>query len=227
LDQTPDIIEQFVAERVPAAAMDLLWANGWRHFGSYFFRYSIQWDEATASNQLIQPLRVPVFDFEPSKSQRRVLKRNLDIRWEIEPAHASPEVQSLFQSHKSRFSSNVPESLFNFISESDPGGIPCPCLEFRAFLGAQLVAVSFMSIGETSTSGIYGIFDPTETSRSLGILTLLKEIEFTRSTNRHYYYPGYSTREPSAYDYKKRLAPAEYFDWFNERWMPVAIKVPG
>lgn len=227
MDQTPDIIEQFVAERVPPAVMDLLWANGWRHFGSYFFRYSFQWDEATASNQLIQPLRVPALDFEPSKSQRRVLRRNLDIRWEIEPTKASPEVQSLFQSHKSRFSSNVPESLFSFLSESDPAGIPCSCLEFRAFLGAQLVAVSFMSVGETSTSGIYGIFDPKETSRSLGILTLLKEIEFTRTSNRHYYYPGYSTREPSAYDYKKRLSPAEFFDWSTGRWMPATIEKPS
>jgi arginyl-tRNA--protein-N-Asp/Glu arginylyltransferase len=223
LDQSPDILEQFEADHVPPAVMDFLWANGWRNFGSTFFRYSLQWDELTASHQLIQPLRIPATEFALSKNQRRVLKRNRNIRWEIEPATVSPVVQSLFQSHKSRFSSNVPESIFCFLSESDPASIPCPCLEFRAFLGERLVAVSFMAVGENSTSGVYGIFDPTEASRSLGILTLLKEIEFTRSTQRQHYYPGYSTREPSAYDYKKRLSPAEFFDWTSGTWKPITL----
>jgi hypothetical protein len=55
---TPDILDQFMADAVPGVAMDMLWAQGFRHFGSYFFRYSLQWDAESASHQTIQPLRL-------------------------------------------------------------------------------------------------------------------------------------------------------------------------
>ncbi|HHO56191.1 MAG TPA: hypothetical protein ENK21_07350, partial [Trueperaceae bacterium] len=32
--------QYFYEDKVPAFFMDILWAKGWRHFGSYFYRYS-------------------------------------------------------------------------------------------------------------------------------------------------------------------------------------------
>ena len=68
------INEYFVAGSVDASDMDLLWAQGWRHFGTYFFRYSIAEHEGTLCH--VQPLRLKLADFVPSRSQRRGLKRN-------------------------------------------------------------------------------------------------------------------------------------------------------
>ena len=221
VNDTPDILDQFMADSVPGVAMDMLWAQGFRHFGSYFFRYSLQWDADTASHLTIQPLRLDARVFKPSKNQRRVLSRNQDVQWQIGPAEVSADVQALFHRHKSRFKNNIPSSIFDFISPDGPAEIPCPCLEFRAFVGDALIAVSYLSIGTDSTSGIYGLFDPDHSDRSLGTLTLLKEIEHTSSLGHTFYYPGYSTREPSAYDYKKRLAPLEYFVWTSGLWLPL------
>jgi arginine-tRNA-protein transferase len=82
-----------------------------------------------------------------------------------------------------------------------------------------LLGVTFLDIGEFSTSAIYAIFDPAETKRSLGILMILHSIEFSRKRNCRYYYPGYAYQEPFAYDYKKRLGALEYLDW-NNGWCP-------
>ena len=54
---TPAFDEAFICDSVPAEIMDRLWAAGWRHFGSYFFRYSTQPAE-DGSPQTITPLRI-------------------------------------------------------------------------------------------------------------------------------------------------------------------------
>ena len=81
----------------------------------------------------------------------------------------------------------------------------------------ELLAASFFDVGRTSVSSIYGIFDPEERTRSLGIFTMLKEIEFTRETGRTLYYHGYAYEGESYYDYKKRFGAIEVFDW-NGNW---------
>ena len=165
---------------------------------------------------MIQPLRVEVHGFIPTKSQRRVLRRNADLRCEWSPAVISPEVQTMFDHHKLRFTENVPESLSVFFS-ADPAKVPCECLSLRVWSGERLVAVSFLDIGQRATSSVYGIFEPEESARSLGVFTMLKEIEWTQSHGRLFYYPGYATREPSHYDYKKQFAGMQYLDW-EEGW---------
>jgi arginine-tRNA-protein transferase len=62
------------------------------------------------------------------------------------------------------------------------------------------------------------MFEPAQSWRSLGIYTMLREIEFTQARSCRYYYPGYATREPSAYDYKKQLRGLEMLDWESGLW---------
>jgi arginyl-tRNA--protein-N-Asp/Glu arginylyltransferase len=211
----PFINEFFHAPEVSAAQMDEFWSQGWRHFGVEFFRYSAM-PTSTGAWHVIQPLRVEVHGFIPTKSQRRVLRRNADLRCEWSPAVISPEVQTMFDHHKLRFTENVPESLSVFFS-ADPAKVPCECLSLRVWSGERLVAVSFLDIGQRATSSVYGIFEPEESARSLGVFTMLKEIEWTQSHGRLFYYPGYATREPSHYDYKKQFAGMQYLDW-EEGW---------
>ena len=64
--------------RATPAEMDELWAEGWRHFGTQFFRYASSWHGGQQVRVL--PLRIDLRNFLPSRSQRRVLKRNADVR---------------------------------------------------------------------------------------------------------------------------------------------------
>ena len=201
--------------------MDALWASGWRHFGSRFFRFNIQFDDVTDALQHIEPLRIDLAAFSHSKSQRRVLTRNRDLRWEIIPARADADVRDMFERHKTRFASNPPAHIIDYLHAGSTATRPCECLEFRALLDDRLVAASFLAVGETSVSSIYGVFDPEFSRRSPGTLTMLKEIEHSQTRGCRYYYPGYATRESSAYDYKKRFAALESLDWVSGEWRPV------
>ena len=67
----PLIFEEGQLAAADPALMDVLWANGWRHFGSRFFRYSVSVAE-DGSWQRILPLRIDLAEFRLSKSQRRI-----------------------------------------------------------------------------------------------------------------------------------------------------------
>ncbi|HEX3101237.1 MAG TPA: hypothetical protein VHQ01_05575 [Pyrinomonadaceae bacterium] len=220
---TPDtdlvfINEEFHAEAVTPAQVDLLLADGWRHFGTNFFRYSlgVYRDEI----RRVMPLRIRVADFALSKSQRRVLRKNQDLQVEIRPIAITAESEELFHRHKERFDHGIPASIFEFISR-EPATVPCEALEIAVHHEGKLIASSFFDVGATSISSIYGTFDPTETNRSLGIFTILKEIEFALENGKEYYYPGYAYEGESFYDYKKRFAATEAFDW-NGNWTPLS-----
>lgn len=204
------INEAFIAERVSPASLDELLADGWRHFGTRFQRYNLNLYEGGVRRVI--PLRIRLSDFRLSKSQRRVLRRNADLETEIRPIEITGDTHELFAWHKRRFRSDVPESVYTFLSD-DPANVPTPGLEVRVRRGSQLLAASFFDVGRTSISSVYGIHFPLETSRSLGVFTMLKEIEFAIETGRQFYYHGYCFEGPSFYDYKKRFVGLEAFDW--------------
>ncbi len=205
------INEAFDADSATATQLDALLAEGWRHFGTHFFRYSLNLHNDEIVRVL--PLRIRLSDFELSRSQRRILKRNEDLTLDIVPAAVDDEVHELFRRHRRRFEHNVPDSIYDFLSR-EPATMPTECRQITARDGSdRLLAVSFFDVGETSTSAIYGCFDPDETHRSLGILTMLKVIEHSLDSARQFYYHGYAYDVRSFYDYKKRFSGVEQFNW--------------
>ena len=206
------INEEFHADHVLPEQMDSLLEKGWRHFGTHFFRYNVGFlrDEL----RFVLPLRIRLADFTFSKSHRRILRRNEDLNVEIRPIAVDGEAEGLFHRHKTRFDHGVPESIYNFLS-GQPAESPCEAKEVRVTHVDRLLAVSYFDIGRISTSGIYAMFEPTITTRGLGIFTMLKEIEYSIETGCEFYYQGYAYDGPSFYDYKKRFRAAEAFDWRN------------
>ena len=213
----PWINESFSVAQLAPAQMDALWARGWRHFGKDFYRYSV----SLAENELdwIVPLRLAPAAFAPGKTQRRVLRANADVRWELRNASLSPEACELVERHKLRFTRDVPVSLAVFLGE-DPGAAPCQCIEFRCLIGNRLIAISFLDIGATSVSSVYAAFDPMMSQRSLGTLTMLHEIQWSAERGMQHFYPGYTTLGTGIYDYKKRLRPLQGYDWAKDEWKP-------
>ena len=199
--------------------MDQVWASGWRHLGRHFFRYSTQ-PASDGSLQTITPLRIDLASCTFTKSQRRVLNKNYDLRSEIVPAAIDGELRALFQRHKQRFASNIPDTLETFLGP-DPALGPCECHMLRVFDGTRLIAASFFDLGQQAASSIYGLFEPECAQRSLGIFTFLLEIQHCRDAGLRWLYPGYATKEPSVYDYKKQFRSTEYLDWSAAAWLPI------
>jgi leucyl-tRNA---protein transferase len=211
------INEQFHAERVSPRQMDKLLADGWRHFGTEFFRYNLGIHEFAIRRVI--PLRIRLADFVFSKSQRRNLRKNSDLKTEVRPIAITPEAETLFQKHKQRFKFGIPDSIYDFLSP-EPATAPCKAMEVCVTDGGRLIAASYFDIGKLSTSSIYAMFDPSESARGLGIFTILKEIEFARERGMEFLYLGYCYEGNSFYDYKKRFCATEKFDW-NDLWEPV------
>ena len=196
--------------------MDQFWAEGWRHFGIFFFRYrnAVHGDKIFS----VLPLRLDISRFAITRSLKRVLGINRDTKTLLRPAFVDKPKQALFLKHRLRFKDNVPTSLDNFMSPL-PDSVPCRNLELCIYLGKKLLGVTFLDLGETATSAVYAMFDPAEAKRSLGILMMLRSIEFTREQGFRHYYPGYAYNESFTYDYKKRFTGLEYLDW-KLGWKP-------
>jgi arginyl-tRNA--protein-N-Asp/Glu arginylyltransferase len=201
--------------------MDEFWAAGWRHFGPFFFRrYFMEYGEELKS---VQPLRFDLDEFRLSKSQRRVLRRNGDLRLRIGPTVINDALRAMFAAHVQRFTFNVPPSLESFLGVQ-PDTVPCENVTLALYRGEHLIAASFLDLGKEAASSIYGIFDPAESRRSLGILTMLKEIGYARQRGCRYYYPGYACHESSPYDYKKQFFGMEWYDW-QGGWHPLERQI--
>lgn len=202
--------------QVTPAQLDHLLANGWRHFGTEFFRYSLAVDQGAIRR--VMPLRIRLANFVLSRSQRRILARNRDTELRISPAAIDPVVEDLFARHKNRFTDNVPDSIYDFMSPQ-PATVPCRNDQLVVCQAGRVIAVGFLDLGQQAASAVYALFDPDQSSRSLGIYLILRGIDYAKELGLQYYYPGYAYVEPSFYDYKKRFSGLEYFDW-QAGWKP-------
>jgi leucyl-tRNA---protein transferase len=206
----PVLDEHFVSWAQTPEQMDGLWERGWRHFGPIFYRYK---EALTASGlRHVLPLRIDVDAFTPSKSQRRVLRKNSDIEIRVKQAQLDEERQRLFDLHKRRFAENVPNSLEDFLGPAPQAG-PCLTVEVGGYLQGKLVAASYLDVGMNSVSSVYAFFHPDHDRRCLGTATMMWEIIVARRSKKHWHYPGYCYIEPSGYDYKRRFHPMQCYDW--------------
>lgn len=215
-DRFEIINEEFFAGRVRPEEFDQLLADAWRHFGTHFFRYNYGIYEGEVRH--VWPLRIRIADFALSKSQRRVLSRNSDLDIAISPTRVTAEIEELFHRHKARFASGTPNTIYDFISPQ-PADVPVQGLSVLVRQGEKLIAASFFDVGHRAISSIYGIFDPDIRTRSLGILTMLIELEYARDNDFDFYYHGYAYEGESFYDYKKRFSALERYDWAGN-WNP-------
>lgn len=214
------INEEFYSSEVSPQQMDVLLEDGWRHFGIYFFRYNFGFYDAEIRSVL--PLRIRLADFHVTKSQRRIFRKNQDLQIVIRPAEITAEKEDLFDRHKLRFKRDIPDSIYYFLSRN-PANTPGETLEICVYRDKELLAASFFDGGERAISSIYAIFAPEEASRSLGIFTLLLEIDWAKKHRKDFLYLGYAYEGNSFYDYKKRFSALERFDW-NADWEGFAEK---
>lgn len=211
----------FASWSVPAPVIDDLWAGAWWYLGTTFFRQSVlHWRGEIAP---LLHLRLRLDQFTPSESQRRVWRRNADLRVARRPAAVDDERRDLFDRHKERFTESVPNALDDFVGP-DPSFIPVPAVEFNVYQGDTLIAVSYLARGERSVASLYGFFEPAYASRSLGLFTMLQEIRYAREVGCDLYYPGYALAKASSMDYKKRFHGLEAYEW-NRGWRPYSRMV--
>ena len=158
-------------------------------------------------------LRVLVRDFSPSRSQKRILSRNQDLKINLCPAIATKEQHDLFLRYMAARHKNgeMSEMSWDSYREMIEGSsVQTQIIELRDdksdLLGACLT--DFLADG---LSAVYSFFDPDLPRRSLGTFMVLRLLEEAKRRGLLHVYLGFWIRECRKMSYKTQFTPSEIF----------------
>lgn len=151
---------------------------------------------------------MPIADFEPSRSQRRVWRRNADLEVLAGPPVANRERLALFNRHKlERELAEEPTPLEHYRN-----WLTTTCtrtVETRYLLDGKIIAVGILDLGARDASSVYFYFDPDHAERGLGTFSVLAEIAWLRGQGYRHYYLGLYVAGCERLNYKTRYLPHE------------------
>jgi arginyl-tRNA--protein-N-Asp/Glu arginylyltransferase len=189
-------------------------SRGWRRFGYDFFR------PACPSCLRCRSLRVCVDEFQPSKSHRRILQKNANLRLVIQSPTASEQHLKLFNEyHASMHEARgwaVRHVGRDEYMEAFVGGGAGFAREFLYYDGDRLVGLGLVDILPNSVSSIYFVHDPAYRKRALGIYSMLTELNFARERGLQFNYMGYWIPECQSMAYKSQYQPHDILIGFPE-----------
>ena len=186
--------------------------RGWRRFGKYFFYPICHGCNACKS------LRIHVDAFSPSKSQRRVIRKNKKTSIAIQRPSLSKEHIALYNRYHAWKSAkdqwrhreiSQKEYFENFVDGAHDFG-----REVLYYAEEKLVGVDLIDIVNDGISAIYFYYDPDYADLSLGTYSLLYQIELAKQMNLPYIYLGYWVDGCQAFAYKKNFKPLDLLDGF-------------
>ncbi len=179
---------------------------GFRRSGQYLYR------PACPGCDSCVPMRIPVADFRPRRSQRRCLARNRDLKVRVvEPGFREEHFRLYRRYIRSRHPGGGmddpdPERYVSFLTS------PWSDTRFHEFrLGTRLMAVAVVDHMEQGISAVYTYFEPDVPERGLGIYAILRQIEAARCDGHPWVYLGYWIPECDKMRYKEQFRPFEVY----------------
>ena len=202
----------FLAEELEPERYHDLMDRGFRRTGDLFYA-----PDCPTCRRCV-PLRVPVATFAPSRSQRRVLRKNGDVHVTVRRPIFSPHVYELYRRYvQHQHPATPPDDSMEQFRESLYANV-VDTLEVLYTIGDQLAAVSLLDVCSRSVSAVYHFFDPMFARRSLGVFSALAEIEWTANATIPHYYLGYWVEGAPAMQYKANYRPHELLH--DGHWRP-------
>ncbi|MDN3526095.1 arginyltransferase [Halomonas sabkhae] len=188
---------------------DALTLLGFRRSGQHLYRPHCENCSACVS------VRVPVEEFSPSRTQRKLRTRNADLSEHVRPATFDAEHYSLYAHYirtRHRDGDMYPPSYDQYRTFLNLDQDYARLLELR--LGDRLLAVSAFDQLQHGLSAIYTFFDPASQfdRRSLGTYAVLCLIERARRLGLPHVYLGYWIQESRKMAYKQNFRPLERLD---------------
>lgn len=194
-------------DRCTPEAYQSMLERGWRRFGKVFFR------PVCARCTACRSLRLDVDVFRPSRSMRRTLKRNEDLRTEVHPAGMTLDHLDLYLRYHQDMSTRKgwrekqvsPSEYFqSFVEGAGSFG-----QEIRYLDDERLVGVALVDVLPNALSAVYCYYEPSQRHRSLGVFSVLKQVELARHLGRQHVYLGYWIADNASMRYKARYRPHE------------------
>jgi len=166
------------------------------------------------------PVRVPVDEFKPNRSQRRNRTLNKDIHINVKDAVFDREHYNLYRKYmKGRHAGggmdNDEANSYETLISADWS--LSKLLEFR--LENQLMMVAVIDCFDDGVSAVYTFFDPDYSYRGLGVFGVLSEIDYVLSLKLDWLYLGYWNPKTNKMSYKSNYQPMEFFDGQEWQWL--------
>ena len=177
--------------------------QGFRRSGNYLYRPGCEHCHACI------PVRIPVDNFGPGRSQRRTWQRNQDLSAQLRPTEFVEEHFDLYQRYMNW---RHPHGSMDKPSAADyaaflTGHEATFFVEFR--LHGQLAGVAVVDALEDAFSAVYTFYAPDLPQRSLGTFAILWQIAEARRRRLRWLYLGYWVAESQKMAYKSRFHPFE------------------
>jgi len=181
--------------------------RGWRRFGMTFFR------PACPACSKCRSIRVDVASFRPSRSQRRALKRNREVKLSVGRPKVDDEVLDLHDAYHHYMAElrdwpGTPTTRSGYV-ESFIEGAGSFAREFRYSEGGRLIGVGYVDLLPSAMSSVYFFHAPEWRSRSPGTYSALMELAIARNLGLPWHYLGYWIPENQSMAYKSRFKPHE------------------
>jgi len=209
------LVETAHIDRITGSRYDRLLASGWFRSREIIYRSDlICMDERVSS---VRHIRYDLNELEIKKRHKKLLSKN-DKRFSVRVSSVviTSDTERLYHFQTKRFKgfihSHVEEVVFPFSTKEGNG-----TLQLDVYDNENLVASSFFDIGKNAAASIHCVYDQQYAQYSLGIYTMLKEMEYLKENGIRYYYPGYVLDRPSCFDYKLSFGQCQWLA-HDERW---------
>lgn len=225
------VTHSFQLESIPDSAYEAMLADGWRRSGTTFYQ------NHCPGCRCCTPVRVPVNDFRPSRSQRRTLRRNTEVTAEVVAPAADTESFSLYRRYvRTRHTPAEPRGTNTDAPIASDDVTPKQFDEFlvtspvhtramRYLVGDRLVGIGWVDVLPNGLSSVYFAFDPDESRRSLGTYSIMKEMDVARDLGKEWLYLGFFVPDSPKMAYKGAFKPREFA--VNGTWTGDEGEIPG
>ena len=210
------MVRTYFPDKLTPARYDSFLASGWFRGSVMLYKMDVLCIEKDLFS--VVNIRLNLRDYSMKKSLSKLFRRNLTrFRVEINPARVNRDREVLYQMQKPKFRGFIHHSLHDYLHAGFFRTV-FDTWEVSVYDGERLIAMSYFDKGLKSIASLLGLQDPEYAKYSLGIFTMLIEIEYARSQEMKWYYPGYVLDKESSFNYKLRLGDFEFYNQ-NKRWV--------
>jgi len=194
-----------IISQCSSAYCDHLIRRGWRRFGEMFFR------PICAECHACESIKIDVQGYRFSRSEKRILRKNGDLRVVIRRPGMTQKHLELFAAyhhymHRRRGWDEQTVTPRNYYA-SFVHGFNDFGYEVLYFDRGRLIGVDLIDILPSGISSIYFYYEPASAKRSLGRYSLLRQIQMAQERALPWIYLGYYVRECPSLAYKREYAP--------------------